>query len=333
MATRRMFDSTTNFFHEFTGINDFAQISAASVWTMRWQVKGFFAEAGFYNAPSVRPKQSDLRSRFLAGSGLNRANFRALVDGQNWPEQLSVLAEMTLLAFVSLFEGWNDAIGSEAGLTIGDRGALQWPSFSKYPRYNRVGNPVPGIGEALQAGRSMISPLMSTCFYPVYKRDRQYSLAQLDELMVCYRYWKEVRNALAHSGGKATSRLIAEEARLNSLTPPSLGMTQIPKLGPLTLDNSIPMELRSVLGFGEILHRIAVTVDTELSESDKAETIMIKRWEKLRREHYNDAPLAKVRRRARIQDWMFRAGLARPEDLGTLDTFLSARYGPLLRVR
>lgn len=333
MAAIRMFSATSDFFREFTDINDVAQICAASVWTMRWQVKGFFAEAGFYGTPSVRPKQSDLRSRFLAGSGLNRANFRALVDGQDWPEQLSILARMTLLAFMSLFEGWTDAIGAEFGLTAENREALQWPSFSKYPRCNRAGNPMPGIREALQNGRGAFSSLMSTCFYPVYKNDRHYSLTQLDELMICYRYWKEVRNALAHSGGKATRRLITEQQRLDALPVSSLGMARIPRLRALTIGDQIPVELEAVLGFGEILHRITVTVDAELSETDKAESIMIKRWERFRREHYSDAPLVKARRQSRIRDWMFRAGLEIPVDLATLDTFLSARYGPLLRVR
>src|ERR1700722_14753077 len=113
----RMFDSTSNFFTTFTQVNDFTQVSAASVWTMRWQVKGFFAESGFYSEAQTRPKQADLNSRFLAGSGLRRANFRSLVDGQTWPEQEVILAEMTLLTITSLFEGWTDAISDESGLS------------------------------------------------------------------------------------------------------------------------------------------------------------------------------------------------------------------------
>jgi hypothetical protein len=328
-----MFDATTDFFSEFTRVNDFAQICAASVWTMRWQVKGFFAEAGFYGDPPVRPRESDLKSRFLAGSGLNGANFRSLVDGQTWPEQASILAEMTLLTFTSIFEGWTDAIGNECGLTKEDREALQWPGHSKYPRYNKVGSPKPGIREALEAGRAKTSALMGTCFYPVYKSDRKYSLAQLDELMICYRYWKEIRNALAHAGGRVTDRLMAEEARINALRDTALSMSRVPRLKPLVLNDQIFVELYSVLGFGEVLHRVAVTADTELSESEKAERIMLGRWESLRRERHNDPPLSQPRRQARIRDWMLRAGMASPVDLPVLDTFLSTRYGPLLRVR
>jgi hypothetical protein len=328
-----MFDATTSFFREFTRVNDFAQVCATSVWTMRCQVKGFFAEAGFYSNPSHRPKESDLRSRFLAGSGLTRTNFRSLVDGQTWPEQSSILAEMTLLALMSLFEGWCDSIGEEVKLGKQNRDGLQWPSYSAYPRNNRAGNPLPGIGEALHSGRATISGIMTTCFYPVYIRDRQYSLAHLDGLLICYRYWKEIRNALAHAGGRATDRLINEEARLNALTPAELGLAQIPKLDLLTLGQDITLELTDVLGFGDVLHRIAVTTDAELSETDKAEVLMLSRWEAQRREHYSDAPLAEIRRLNRIRYWMLRAGLAAPENLAALDHFLSARYGPLLRVR
>ena len=34
-----MFDASSAFFEEFSRVNDFAQVCAASVWTMRWQDK------------------------------------------------------------------------------------------------------------------------------------------------------------------------------------------------------------------------------------------------------------------------------------------------------
>jgi hypothetical protein len=329
---RRMFSATINFFDEYSRVNDFAQICAASVWTMRWQVKGFFAEAGFYDTPSIRPKESELRSRFLAGSGLNGANFRTLVDGQTWADQSSILAEMVLLAFISIFEGWSDALGDEVGITREQREALQWPSYSVYPRRNNFGAPRPGIDAAISAGRLNISAIMSTCFYPVYKNDRKYSLGQLDELMICYRYWKEVRNALAHSGGRATSRLMSEDGRLTPLSPSSMGVNRIPRINGLVLDEQVSVELYDVLGLGDVLHRIAVTVDAELSETDKAELIMLARLAFLRRgANYRDPPLSPVRRQLRIRDWMIRAGMASPNDLPALDAFLTDRYGVLLR--
>jgi hypothetical protein len=293
----RIFDASSDFFREFTRVNDFAQVCAASVWTMRWQVKGFFAEVGFYSAAETKPKQNDLKSRFLAGSGLRRANFRSLVDGQTWYDQLSILAEMTLLTIMSLFEGWTDAIGEEAVLSKSNREALQWPSQSRYPRYNNAGTAMRGIREALQAGRSRTSAVMEDCFYPAYSSDRQYSLTHIDELMICYRYWKEVRNALAHAGGRATSRVLVEQGRLFSLTAVALGMSRVPGLPLMALNDPIPIELESILGFGEVLQRIVVTTDAELSVNQEAEGIMIGRWEAMRRVYYQDPPLSLNRSR------------------------------------
>ena len=334
--TRWMFDASSNFFKEFTRINDFTQVCAASVWTMRWQVKGFFAEAGYYETPSVRPMESDLDARFLAGSGLHSANFRSLVDGQTWQEQSSILTEMLLLTIVSLFEGWTEAIGIEIGLSKQNRDALQWPSYAKYPRYNRAGNPVPGTGEALQAERSRSSVVMSTCFYPTCKSNRHYRLAQIDELMICYRYWKEIRNALAHTGGMATSRVVTEESNLASITPAAIGMSHVPRAQIRGLNQPVSIDLRTVNGFGEALYNIVATVDAELSQTEKAEKaekVMIEHWESLRRSHkYHSPPMAAPRREIRIQNWMIRAGLPTPVNLATLDTFLTERYGIDLRV-
>jgi hypothetical protein len=292
-----------------------------------------FAEAGFYSEAQTKPKQADLKSRFLAGSGLHRANFRSLVDRQTWPDQVAILAEMTLLTITSLFEGWVDAIGNEAGLSRPNRDALQWPSHAVYPRFTNAGAALPGIGEALQAGQSGVSDVMKACFYPEYKNNRQYSLSHIDQLLACYRYWKEIRNAIAHAGGRATDRCIAEESRLSMLTPASLGMTRVPRLTALTLNAPIPIVLESVLGFGEVLQRIAVTVDAELSINESAEMIMIRRWESMRRIYYDDPPITNAaRREARIRHWIRRAGMPEPQQRATLDTFLTERYGSHLQV-
>jgi hypothetical protein len=183
-----MFQASKDFFAEFTKANDFAQVCAASVWTMRWQVKGFYAEAGYYEDHQRKPTQNDLKSRFLAGSGLNRANFRSLVDTQSWPGQRKILAEMALLTITALFEGWCDAIRDEARLTRAASDAIQWPSHSIYPRFNSRGRPMPTVADALAQGQARLSTVMQGSFYPVYAGAEQYSLPHIDNLLICYRY-------------------------------------------------------------------------------------------------------------------------------------------------
>ena len=47
----------------------------------------------------------------------------------------------------------------------------------------------------------------------------------------------------------------------------------------------ISIDLRTVNGFGEALYNIVATVDAELSQTEKAEKVMIEHWESLRRSY------------------------------------------------
>jgi hypothetical protein len=116
------------------------------------------------------------------------------------------------------------------------------------------------------------------------------------------------------------------------MAPTAIGMGRVPRLQQLVLNDPIPTDLDSVLGFGEVLHRIVVTVDSELSLSERAEAIMVSRWESMRRGYYSDPPLDQKRREDRIRDWMLRAGMPEPTAREELDRFLTDRYGIFLRV-
>ena len=70
-------------------------------------------------------------------------------------------------------------------------------------------------------------------------------------------------------------------------------MVGIPRMTRAVLGEEIELELESVLGFGEVLHRIVVTIDAELSVTQAAEGIMLNRWQDVRRHRYSD-PSSKV---------------------------------------
>jgi hypothetical protein len=109
-------------------------------------------------------------------------------------------------------------------------------------------------------------------------------------------------------------------------------MTRVPRLAPFSTADIVGVDIQSVLGFGEVLHRIVATVDAELSVSKEAEDIMVAKWEAMRRGYYSDPPLASPRRERRIRDWMMRAGFPPPAMPDVLESFLTARYGTHLRV-
>jgi hypothetical protein len=329
--TNWVFPATRDFFREFSAINDFTQVCAASVWTMRWQVKGFFAEAGFYGDPPHRPSDGDLRARFLAGSGLTRANFRSLVDGQTWSQQSETLADMILLTFVALFEGWAHRITAEVALTKVQGDGLQWPSHKTLPRF-RGKSPLLGAPDVVAIAVAIPSPVMATCFYPVLQKNRHFVPQNLDALLIMYRYWKELRNAVAHNGGRATPSLLVAQQNAAKLTATQLGLKVVPLTPAVALDTRISLDLSTVLAFGEVLHKIATTLDAQFATSKGGESQLIHSWRLYRDQHRQDLPLAGAKREARIVNWVEWSGLPRPTAVATLDGFLSDQFGISLRV-
>lgn len=327
-----MYPSTVHFFEKFTSLNDLAQVAAASVWTMRWQVKGFFAESGYYEDRSKRPSQADLRGRFLAGSGLTRTNFKSLVDGHSWSEQTRVLSEMTLLSIVSLFEGWVEAFGEEASLNKADRDRLQWPSHQQWPRVDTRGRAKGGVDVVIGASSQRISPLMQRNFYPTFMANRDVRPAELDALMVCYRYWKEIRNTLVHAGGVVGNRQVEAQERLAALSVSDVGMSRIPQIAAFSAGDRIDIDLSVVLNAAEILHKVVATLDAELSATDAAEEVMLRRWCDARRAYRRDPPFSGKRRHDHIKDRLKSVNFPAPVDITEVDHFLTERFGKMFRV-
>ncbi len=52
---------------------------------------------------------------------------------------------------------------------------------------------------------------------------------ELDELLADYRYFKELRNAEIHEGGRASERLVDAYNQISGLSPRAVGMKQVPE--------------------------------------------------------------------------------------------------------
>lgn len=325
------FVASRDFFDEHTQICDLAHASAAALWNMRFHVKGYFAEHGYY-ANGAKPAQADLVARFLAGSGLRKANFLGLVEGPSWNDLLDLQARANLLSTISLFEGWSESLKEELGLSNDDADALQWPSAAKYQRRTASGTLKPGIGELVQKLNQQGQPdVMVRCIFPTLQASRNCRAAELDALYVCYRAWKEIRNCLVHSGGRATSRAIQDVDRLSGLTALDVGMSWVPRPSISNEGERIYLAFRDVMSFGEVLQKIVTTVDALFASTKRAEPLLWARWEQYRREHYGDASANKSKRWGRIRLDFKGARLPRPANLEYLDEVMLDRYGPFLR--
>ena len=89
--------------------------------------------------------------------------------------------------------------------------------------------------------------------------------SNIDYLLICYRYFKEVRNALAHNGGKANQRTVDSYNNFSSIAS-KLGTKEIPQISVVSsVGDNVNVSLRGAIGFTDVLLRIIATYDVEFS--------------------------------------------------------------------
>src|ERR1700730_5241202 len=74
------------------------------------------------------------------------------------------------------------------------------------------------------------SPVMSSAFYRGLTASKKYSLYTLNNLLKCFRYFKELRNCYMHRGRTCDNRLYGAQSQFIPVAcEASLGMDFVPK--------------------------------------------------------------------------------------------------------
>jgi hypothetical protein len=265
---KRLFFSVSNdLLGQITDLYDFVWPTASAMWNFRWQVKGFVNEVGKDNV-----SDHDLLNRFDWGSGIHGVNLKRACLENTWDEQQDQFAKFLLINFCALYEGWIESIQSVLGFSDKYIKELQFP-----PSMDKAGKPW-GVRNAINQITAKRSALILNDFYPMLITHNKNSLAQLDNLLLCYRFFKECRNCLVHQGGMADRK--AEDSYLsfhNIASPANLNVYEVPQHYPAVKGNPIQMPLRGVVGFGDVVIKIVATLDAELSVSQQAEHEFVNR--------------------------------------------------------
>ena len=237
---------------QITHLSDFVSPTIVAMWNLRWQVQGFL---GAYPGAT----QQEIVQRFALGSGIRGNEIRRACVDISWEEQENRFSSILLTSTIAIFEDFTESL---VGLTLSgqtkDRAVrdLQFPASPDgrgYPRaYAALGNPVSEL---------------TGVFTPGARAGRWYSGAHLQNLLLCYRYFKEMRNAAAHNGGRADQKLVdAYSAFAPVATTSQLGTEFVPKHSPPTLEHLIVPDLRGVSGFSNVVLRLIATYDADLSD-------------------------------------------------------------------
>ena len=300
MKLKLFFDASKSVAARLTDTFNFVWPTAAAIWNLRWQVNGLVSIL-----PSIT--EPDLRARFVTGSGIIGANLRSACLETSWEDQQQQFAKFLLFELCSLYETWCELMVAELNMPDRLSKDLQFPTSSTSKGKN-------GIGYVLSHIDEHKSPTIDAAFGQPLKTNRKYSPHHIEQLLICYRYFKEMRNLLIHGDKNLTAPFIQAEKDFSALDAPSLGVSEMPKYNP-SLPSSLPqLSLRGVVGFGEIILKLVCTLDIELSSTSFAQTNLAERW----RSRYGETPKMvagrdKARRARRIKILVAELGLPKPE--------------------
>jgi hypothetical protein len=258
------FTATQRAYAQITTLFDFVWPTAAAMWNLRWQVNGYLQVI-----PQATVQQ--LQARFTEGADINGANLRRSCIEHTWEQQKESFARVLLVNSIAFYEAWIDEVLDGLGKnTKALSTALQFPDSTFRGK---------GVAWAIDEITKDESHELKAAFYVPLCNGRYYSAPRLDSLMLCYRFFKELRNCSTHRGGIANQRLIDAYSHFSAVaTTAGLGVSEVPEHYAPGINSHTRLSLRGVVGFTGILFKIIATLDAELCRSKRSEQLFIKRW-------------------------------------------------------
>lgn len=237
---------------QITRLWDFMSPTIVAMWNLRWQVQGFL---------KVKPDatQDELKQRFALGSEIRGNEIKRACVDNSWDEQKNRFASILLTNSIAIFEEFLDGLvglnlsGEKKTKTVK---ALQFPvqggGRNYLQGYTAMGSTVPELVGAFSSGAAL---------------GKWYSKAKLQNLLLCYRVFKEIRNASVHAGGRATPEVMAAHAEfLPVATASALGVKEAPKYPAPMLNQVMTVDYRGVSMFSDVILRLIATYDRDFSD-------------------------------------------------------------------
>jgi hypothetical protein len=292
------FDFTVDALKNVTNTFNMVWPIAAGLWNLRCQVSGVKSEF-----PEISEKQ--LTAKFSLGSGIHGVNYKLSFIDKRWEEQKEDFAWILLNSTIPVLEAWTEEV--EKSFPSTNHLQLQYANT---------------VESEIKKATIHESTIMKTCFYPLYIAQKDRCTPLLKNLLICFRFFKEMRNCYMHNGMRAHDNLIFAYNKFSKISSPQqLGLQEIPVHSVPVKNNKIRLDLRGVVGFSAVLRKIMITVDTELVRSEKAEKQFIARWQEVHSIHrvLKSDPVGAERQVAR---YIKKCGLPVPSSTALVKNFL-----------
>jgi hypothetical protein len=305
------FEATQGFRHQYSDSLSFVGVAAAALWNMRWQVRGYRE-----SRPDVT--RSELVGRFVRGSTQTDANLVGFAEAP-FEDQLEQLGRLQLFTAISLYERWLESLSF---LTAADRKRLQYPRSSA-----RAGTR--DAEDVIRRVQRTAPPVMDD-FRSVLQGDTYYSRSELNDLLIAYRLFKEVRNTFIHEGEMPGTNILASYAALTSLPTLPFGRSARGRSLPHVVSGQpVRITLDGAFSASTVILKMVMTLDADFALSTVGETEFLVRWQK-----YFPAPPwtrgSVQRQENRTKSLVGLTGTPKPNSAGRIQPYLAGKG--LLRV-
>lgn len=267
MVEPLFFESSRATRDELTELFNFVWPTAAAIWHTRGAIESYVAGNPGVGAAAVTAKFTD-------GSGIHGAgNLKRIICEQSWETQQERLARVLLVDVCAVYESWLSMILADLGAGSRDRETeLQSPT-------DATGSA--GVWACIRNLTALESSVLDSAFGAALRSSRKNKKAHLDNLLRCYRYFKECRNSIVHRGAIGNQKAVDAYQEFSAVaTPTSLGIKEVPAHEVITLGSPVRLRLRGVVGLSDIVVRMIHTIDAELCRSARSEVYLLHRWKK-----------------------------------------------------
>jgi hypothetical protein len=163
-----------------------------------------------------------------------------------------------------------------------------------------------GLAALAVGGDGDLRASVTPALHRAYKTDRAY----LRPLLTTYRYFKEIRNALAHGHGRASQRLSEISRTTHGYSAATLGVRALPSMPRYRAGDDVPLTIRDVVLFDAAVTRVVRALDAEMASHSHGRDETMRRtraYVQGRKSLPRDAT-KRERRLRQIMSWAAQAG-------------------------
>lgn len=238
--------------------------SEVALTNLRWQMVGF---TSMYPEAS----QADVKAVFATFLGNKGSNAFNLILQRKWTDTVALLSQMRLVSVISIYEGWLESAALELGL-VSNRKRSAWKAFVEPVN---ASSSINAVEELLGPQFAPMADVAAVC-----QASKLCMPTKLLELGSCFRAFKELRNALAHSGCRASAYTVDKYNEYQSVLASWPGITKTAPHIPVIVEGE-PVEISGyeVVGFSEVLRLMLFTFDGLISGTEPAFRAAVRQYQ------------------------------------------------------